>query len=233
MYVGRISRGPFDAWTQTPEGQAVVSKEASRITFALFGKTWAARRRLWRALSAAASDERVVTGIQREVDAFFERLGEAAYAADLPKTAIEFRRLVAVPRIIINTAAHKSMSARLGADRTLIAAGGGEDLRDFLYVELINQIDVAIAKAQPSPKRPLAAGDEWIAVGTNAEFVWQTPFRGPAWPGHYFVFELSREKMTRSIRKAIAARIPDLESSASALSRLQRIEVMRRAGTAA
>jgi hypothetical protein len=233
LYVGAISRGPFEQWAQSVEGQAAVNRACGRVKFALFGKARVARRRLWAALTEAVGEERFGLGIQREIDAYFERIGEAAYAVGLPGTVIELRRLVAVPRIIINTAAHKSMSARLGSELRFMALEEGDDLREFFYLELIRQIEVAIAKAQPSAKRPLAAGETWVSVGLNGEFVWQVPFRGPGWPGHHYVLELTRQPVTRGTRKAVAAAVPTLDSSISSLPRLERIEIVRRAGKAA
>ena len=233
MYAGRVSRGPFMAWAQSPQGRAVVTETAARVRFALFSRARVAQRRLWRALSAAARDERVVAVIQREIDAYFERVGELAYGDGLPRTSIELHRLVVVPCVMINGAASRSIATRLGAQPVISSLEGGDELRDFFFLGLIQEIEAAIARAQPSPKRPPPAGETWISVGLNREFVWRVPFQGPAWAGHHYVFELTRQPIRRSTRKAVAEKIRNFEASLPSLSRLERSEILRRAASAA
>src|SRR5439155_6982087 len=97
-YVGRISRGPFDAWTATPEGSAAIAAAAAHVRFSLLGKHRAARSRLWRELANAATDESVATAIQDEADRYLARLNQLAYAEGLPRVAVNLYRLVVVPR---------------------------------------------------------------------------------------------------------------------------------------
>jgi hypothetical protein len=103
---------------------------------------------------------------------------------------------------MVNGAAHQSMATRLGKESKIAALAGGDELREFLYLGLIREIEEAILRAQPSPKRPLPAGDGWVSVGLNREFVWRVPFREPPWAGHLYVFELTRQPVTRSTRRS-------------------------------
>jgi hypothetical protein len=232
-YTGRLSRASFAEWAQSPPGSAVVAKEASRVRFALFGRAWAARRRLWSALSAAARDEHVGAIIQREIDAYFRRIGELAYGDGLPRAGIDLHRFVVVPRVMVNGAAYRSIATKLSAESRIRSVPGGDDPRDFLYLGLIREIEAAILRAQPSPKRPLTAGDSWVTVGLNHELVWRVPFREPPWAGHFYVFELTRQAVTRSTRKALAEKMATFEASLPSLSRLDRSEILRRAASAA
>jgi hypothetical protein len=233
MYSGRISRGPFMEWAQSRQGRAVVTAAAARVRFAFFGRARVAQRCLWRALSSAARDERVVAFIQREIDAYFERLGELAYGDGLPRANIDLHRLVVVPRVLVNGAAYRSLATKLCSLPAIRSLEGGEELRDFLFLGLIQEIEAAISRVQPSPKHPLAAGETWTCVGVNLEFAWHVPFQGPAWAGHHYVFELTRQPITRATRKALAEKIPGFEGSLPSLSRMERSDILRRATTAA
>ena len=76
----------------------------------------------------------------------------------------------------------------------------------------------------------MPAGDGWIVVGVDEEFQWQVPFDGPAWPGHYFVLELTRRPLTRAVNKAVAETLAHLQQSLPMLTPVNRAEIMRRAG---
>jgi hypothetical protein len=233
MYAGRVSHRPFMAWTQSPQGQSVVTETAARVRFAPFGRAWVARRRLWRALLAAARDERVVLAIQREIDAYFERAGELAYSDGLPVASIELHRLVVVPCVMINGEAHRSMAARLSSVSTISSLEGGDELREFFFLGLIQEIETAIAAAQPSPKTSLQAGKTWTTVGLNRDLVWHVPFQGPAWAGHHYILELTRQPITRATRKVVAEKIRSFEASLPSLSHIERSAILRRAARAA
>src|SRR5205823_26940 len=101
-----------------------------------------------------------------------------------------------------------------------------------LFLALIREMHAAVARAGPSPKNPLAAGADWMSVGLNAAYVWRLPLNAPAWAGHHYVLELTREPVTRAVRKAVAARIEDFETSLASLSKLERLEIIRRASAA-
>jgi len=228
-YTGRIARAPFVAWLATSEGRATVDAAASRGRFALFARARAARR-LWRRLAAAARDRDVVVTIQSEMDAYLGRLREFAYAGGLPRLSVDLHRIVVVPRVLINGAAYGAIARRLRSERAFASVDGGDALRDFFVRTLIDQLDAAIAATTPSPKRPLVVARDWMSVGLDGAFAWRVPLvNEPPWDGHHYVLELTREPVTRGLRKAVAAAVQRIEASLPSLSRLERNEILRRA----
>lgn len=230
VYAGRITRAPFVAWTQTEEGRAAVKQVAARIRFSLLGKTRAAIRRLWRQLADAADDPGVVEAIELEVEAYLQRLGELVFAEGLPRGGVDLRRLIVIPTVLLNGAACTALSTRLRQQPAFASLEGGDGLREFFITTLICEMEAAVARARPSPSDPLTAHADWVTVGLNASFVWRVPvFQAPPWNGHHYVLELTRDPITRAVRKAVAARIDSFEASLPALSRAARNEVLRRA----
>lgn len=227
-YAG-MTRPPFMAWANTQRGRAVVAAVAREIRFAMFGKERAARSRLWRGLVAATRTEPIAAMIRAEAAAYLGRLSQLAYADGLPRSGVNLHRLVIVPHVLINGAAYRSMSATLGTQPALASLEGGEALRDFLFLTLIREMHAAVARAAPSPARPLGGGADWISVGLDDRFVWRVPLGAPAWAGHHYVLELTREPVTRALRKAVAERIHAVEAALSSLSKLERHEIVRRA----
>ena len=67
------------------------------------------------------------------------------------------------------------------------------------------------------------------SVGLNSDFVWRVPFNAPTWAGHHYVLELTRDPITRGLRKAVAERIQGFEQSLATLSRIERNDILRRA----
>jgi hypothetical protein len=228
-YAGRITRAPLVEWLATPEGQGTVDTVASRLRLRFLARQRAARR-LWRQLAGAARDPEVVATVQSEIDAYLGRLQEFAYAEGLPRVSVDLHRIVVVPRVLLNAAAYGAIARRLRSVRAFTALEGGEGLRGFFVQTLIRDLDAAIARATPSPKRPLAAGADWISVGLDAAFVWRVPLLNePPWDGHHYLLELTRDPLTRKLRKAVAEAVQRLESSLPALTRVDRNEILRRA----
>jgi hypothetical protein len=228
-YTGRIARAPFVAWLATPEGRATLDAAVSRGRFAFFARARASRR-LWRRLAAMARDPDVIVTIQSEVDAYPARLRELAYAQGLPRLSVDLHRIVVVPRVLINGAAYSGIARRLRSQRAFASLDGGDALRDFFIRTLIDDLDGAIAATMPSPKRPLAVGRDWISVGLDGAFVWRLPLvNEPPWDGHHYVLELTRDPITRAVRKAVVAAVARIEASLPALSRVERNEILRRA----
>jgi hypothetical protein len=228
-YAGRITRAPFVAWLATPEGRATLDEAASRLRVAMFARTRAARG-LWRRLAAAARDPDLIVAIQSELDGYLGRMQEFAYAEGLPRASVDLHRLVLVPRVLINGAAYVAIARRLRSVRAFAALDGGDAVRDFFVVTIIHHLDAAIAGVTPSPKRPLAVGKEWISVGLEGAFVWRLPLLNePPWDGHHYVLELTREPITRAVRKAVVAAVGRIEASLPSLSRSERNEILRRA----
>jgi hypothetical protein len=224
-----MPRAAFNAWTVSPNGQAAVARVASDIRFALFGKAHTARRRLWRGLLSGVRDTRVAAAIEAEVDTYLRRLGQLAYADGLPRVTVELRRLVVIPHALLNGAAYHSLSLKAGALPALAAIEQSAALRDLLFLTVVHECSDGVARLKPSPKRPLSAGAGWTSVGVNHSFVWRDFYNAPTWPGHHYVLEVTREPITRRVRKAAADAIAALETELSTLSVVERLEILRRA----
>jgi hypothetical protein len=227
LYTGRISRAPFARWAATEQGQDAVGEVAATIRFALFGRQRAARRRLWRALTAAARDERVVATIRAEAQRYLKHLGDLAYADGLPRDTVMLRRLVAVPTVLLNGNAYGSLDSRLASHP---AFSGIDSLRQFFVLKLVEDLEAGAAQACPSIKAPVPAGRGWVVVGRNPTFDWRLPILNePVWAGHHYVLELTREPITRAVRKAAAASMTAMEKALPTLARLERNDILRRA----
>jgi hypothetical protein len=228
-YSGWISRAPFNAWTKTPEGKAAIAAAADRLRLKWLAHT-RAERRLWRQLASMARQRAVVVSIQSEADTYPARLQEFAYADGLPRVGIELHRLVVVPRVLVNGAAYGAIARRLHAVPAFATLEGGDALREFFLLTVVQDLDAAVSSARPSPKRPVAAGQDWVSVGLNHKFVWRVPLlKDPPWDGHHYVLELTRDPITRALRKAVAAAIEQIDSALPGLSRSERNEILKRA----
>ena len=228
-YGGRIARAPFVAWLETPEGRATLDEASARIRLPFLARTRAARG-LWRRLAAAARDPAVIATIRSEMDGYPGRIQELAYADGLPRVGVDLHRLVVVPRVLVNGAAYGALARRLRAVHAFASLEGGEPLRDFFVGTLVSHADAAIAAATPSPKRPVTVGNDWISVGVDGAFVWRLPLLNePPWDGHHYVLELTRDPITRAVRKGVAAAVGRIEASLTKLSRVDRNEILRRA----
>jgi hypothetical protein len=227
-YTGRISRAPLGAWLASPGGRATLDEAASHLRFGFLARSRAARG-LWRRLAAAARDAAVIATIQSELDAYPGRLQELAYADGLPRVSVDLHRIVLVPRVLINGAAYGALAGRLRSEPAFSSLDS-EALRGFFVATLIQHLDEAIAATMPSPKHPIALGKEWTSVGVDGAFVWRLPLLNePPWDGHHYVMELTRDPITRAVRKAVADAVARIEASLPPLSRLARTEILRRA----
>jgi hypothetical protein len=230
VYTGQIGRAPFARWTDTPQGLAAVNQAASTISFALFGKARAARGRLWRGLSAAARDEGVVRLVNGEVQGYLKHLGDLAYSDGLPRETVMLRRLVVVPKVLLNGNAYGAIETHLCRHHAFSAIEGGDSLRQFFVLTLVAGLDQAMLREQPSIKNPFPAGRGWVIVARNADFEWRVPVLDePVWAGHYYMLELTREPIGRSVRKAVATTVESMERTLPSLARMQRNEILRRA----
>ena len=132
--------------------------------------------------------------------------------------------------MLINGAAYGAIAKRLHSERAFASLEGGDAVRDFFVATLIDHLDGAIAGVMPSPKRPLAAGTDWMSVGMESAFVWRLPLlNAPPWAGHHYVLEVTRDPITRAVRKKVIAAVERIEASLPSLSRLERNEILRRA----
>jgi hypothetical protein len=230
-YTGKIDRATFATWADSFDGRRILERLAAHERLALFGKVRAARRRLWRQLVRAVRAEAVAVTVQRELDAYLPRLETLVYAPDLPCITVELRRLVVVPRLLLNAAMYRELDRGL-VDPVFRGEGAGPLLRDWFVLTVIASLEAAVAGARPSPSRALPASADWIMVGVNDRFEWRVPFGGHAWPGHYHVLELRRISITRATRKAARDAIQDLEDGLPSLSGLHRDAILRSAGEA-
>jgi hypothetical protein len=227
-YRGRITREPFNRWTATTEGTAAVARVAAGIRFSLFGRSHAARTRMWRAIEAASRVEPLATAITAEAARYMEILAGLSYADALPRVHLTLHRLVLVPRTLSAGRARTALFGRLDASPAL--AGLDEATRAFFLDQLVVEMDAAIQKSSPSPKRPVQAHEGWVCVGISKGLVWGDPlWSGPDGTGHLFMYELPRTGLPRRERKALEAAIAEMAGSVSALSRQERIDLVRAA----
>ncbi len=227
-YRGRITRDPFTKWTATKDGLEAVARVARDTRFSLLGRSRRARRRIWRALEAASRVESLATAIGVEATRYMQLLASLSYADALPRAHIALHRLVLTPRAMIAGRAQAGVFERLAQAPAL--CGLDEAVRAFLLKQLVIEIDAALQKASPSPRRPVQAHDEWACVGVSTGMVWVDPmWAGPDGTGHVFMYEFPREGLRRRGRKALEAAIEQMAASVSSLSRAERVTLIRSA----
>ena len=225
-YRGRITREPFMRWTETKEGTAAIARVAAGIRFSLFGRSRAARRRIWRALEDASRVESLVAAIRTEAARYMEVLASLSYSDTLPRVHIALHRMVLVPRALIAGRARTQLFERLGEAPAL--AGLDVSARIFFLEQLVKEMDAALQIGSPSPRRPIHAHDEWACVGVSKGLVWVDPlWAGADGTGHVFMCELPRAGLSRRDRKAVEAAIAGMAASVSSLSARQRIAMVR------
>jgi len=225
-YRGRITREPFMRWTETKEGTAAIARVAAGIRFSLFGRSRAARRRIWRALEDASRVESLVAAVRTEAARYMEVLASLSYSDALPRVHIALHRLVLVPRALIAGRARTQLFERLGEAPAL--AGRDEAARNFFLEQLVKEMDAALQIGSPSPRRPIHAHDEWACVGVSKGLVWVDPlWAGADGTGHVFMCELPHAGLSRRDRKAVEAAIAGMAASVSSLSARQRIAMVR------
>jgi len=227
-YQGRITREPFKRWAATKEGTEAIGRVAAGLRFSLFGRTRAARRRLWRALHEASCARSVTAAIAAEAPRYMQVVGKLAYSDGLPRLNIALHRLVLVPRAMIAGHARVALFKRLGEVPELAALD--ESVRLFFFDQIVIEMDAALQKASPSPRDPVQAQDEWACVGISKDVEWADPlWSGPDGVGHVFMFEFPRAGLSRRDRKAIEASIREMAESVTSLSKIQRYAMVRTA----
>ena len=179
VYRGRITRDAFTLWTATTEGAEAIERTASGIRFTLVGRHRTARRRLWRALEAAAREDAVATAIRAEAEHYMAVLASLSYSA-LPRAHVALRRVVLVPRAMIAGRARSELYARLGAAPSL--GHLADAVRVFFLDQLLTEMDAAIQQASPSPRHPVHAPDEWTCIGVEKGLVGWTRSAGRKGP---------------------------------------------------
>ena len=220
-FTGTLTREPYAAWVATAEGARAIDAVATTIGFRLFGRKRAARSRIWREMAAAATSDEGRSALQAAADLYAGTISTLAYAQGLPRTTIELRRLVLVPRALVAGRARTAVTARLMQCRVFAERPPAE--REFLFETALTQIDAAIRAARPSVQRPVRAADEWVCVGADTRFAWVDQYwSGPGWSGHWFVYELPRQSLSRATRKALDRGVDQLNAGLGTLSRERR-----------
>ena len=228
-YTGRIARDAFAVWAESPEGVTAIDRVAAHVGFAFFGKTYSAQQQIWRQLTRTARAKSVAAAVQREVDAALARLDTFVFADALPSCTVDLRRLIVVPRLFVNGEAYRRIQHAFDIQPAVRGLKGGEALRRWFVTTVIDSLATAVASMHPSPRHPVPVGEGWTIVGIDREFEWHVPFTGPAWPGHYYILEMTRRPFTRAVRKDVGEAIGQLQKTVAGLSHADRAEILRRA----
>jgi len=217
-------------WTAS-EGSRVVKALAAQRRFSLFGAERAVVRQLWKELRQAAETMPLADMIAREAAAYVRRFARLAEeCTSLPRSFPNLRRLVAVPRVLCYAETLEGVFERFGAASELVALRGGQPFREFFYRELVAQLDAALLAASPTLRRPVVARNEWLVVGADVAFEWAVPLKsGPAWHGHYFLYESPPGGLTWKTRREMKKVCETLHAEILNLTREQRNEIVRAA----
>lgn len=230
-YRGRVTRQPFAEWAATPDGQSAIAAAGAQLGFCLFGRARTARRRMWRDLRSVAGSDAVRAVLAAEPDRYLAVWTEVAYAPALPRLSVSLRRVVVVPRTMIAARALSALSARLM--RISDYAALDAPVRAFFAEHVIREMDAAIRRASPSPKRPVAAPERWACVAVDERFTWVDPlWSGRDWQGHVTMSEMPVERLSRRERRELAEAVDRLQRSLSELSVVQRDGTVRSAAAA-
>ena len=227
-YRGRVRRAPFVAWTVTPEGQAAIDAEAKKIRFSLIGRSRAAKRRLWRALDSVVAEQSVQKVLHAEPDHYLSVWASLAYAPALPRVQVNLRRLVAVPRTMIAARALSGLTARMLAKPAFAALDA--PLRSFFCSQVIAEMDAALRRANPSPRRPARSKEAWACIALDDRFAWVDPlWSGREWQGHVLLYEMPEAGMSRRERRELETASEKLQASIAGMSFVHRDATVRSA----
>jgi hypothetical protein len=217
----------FEEWA-ADAGRPLVDELEAKRRFSLFGKRRAVKRALWRELRAAAQREDVARAVQEGADDFVRLIGWlAAHVHVLPRTRT-LRRIVIVPRALVNGQALELFVARLSEFDAIRAFAGGPLLRDFLCVQYVEQLDAAIHRQRPSIRRAIPSYEEWATIGEEREFVWRVPiFRAPEWRGHYYVCEIPPTGLRWADRRKLRGYVEEASAELQGLSRAEREDMLQ------
>ena len=228
-YAG-VTRAPFTAWTTTARGSATLAAARRQVRFGVFGRDRAARSRLWGEVRTILGDTRLQTIITEQARLYHSLLAGFAFVEALPRTTVDLRRLVVVPRALVNVRSHTMLAERLASLHLETATNGGDALRDFLVMTLVDEMDRAFVASRPTTRRPVPAADEWASVGVDVEFVWVKPcWEGPIWGGHHYLYEQPRGGLTWRERRRIDAAVRQIRAALSSCTRAERQEALQSA----
>ena len=227
-YRGRINKQPFTEWCASNEGAAAIARAGKSIRFSLLGRTRAARRRLWRALETASRGQGFAAMVAGEGQRFAQAMADACYADALPRVHVAVGRLVLVPRALVDGKVRAAIFARLLHAPAL--SGIDEAVQTFVLERLVIEMDAALMKASPAPRRPVLAAEGWCCMGVRLGTVWADPiWAGTYHAGHLFMYELRDRQLTRRDYKALDAAIEHMSGTVSTLSRTARDAMLRAA----
>jgi len=220
-YSGTLTREPYATWVATKPGSEAIDAVAKGIGFRLFGRKRAARKRVWRELSSAARTDDGKSALQAAADLYVKAISTLAYAQGLPRSTVELRRLVFVPRTLVAGRARTAVTARIGQSPAFADRPAAE--REFLIETTLQEIDTAMRTARPTVQRPVVSADGWVCIGADVRFAWVDQYwSGPGWSGHWIVYELPREPLSRAGRKALERAIEQLNAGLGHLSKERR-----------
>lgn len=227
-YRGRITGQPFTEWCATREGNDAIARVAKTVRFSLVGRARSAKGRLWRALDTASRSDEFAAMAAVECTHFARVMADVCYADALPRVHVALGRLVLVPRALVNTRARAGVFARLMQSAALTTVD--EAVRAFFLEQLVIEMDAALTKASPVPRRPVDAAEGWACIGVRLGTVWADPlWAGPHHAGHLFMYELRERKLARREYNAIDAGIAQMTGTVATLSRTARDAMLRAA----
>ena len=218
---GRITKQLVSEWLTSEDGTAAVEAAASEIRFALFGRIRAARRRMRRELWQAIDAPAVHASITAECAPYLAAWAELAYTPSLPRVTIALHRLVIVPRTMIlarTVVSRDEPPRRVSGDRDC-----PDPFKAFFARRVLCEMDAAIRRAAPSPKRPVHVHESWACVALDSDFTWIDPmWSGPEWRGHVMLFEMPSTPVQRRHRRELEVAIARFAQTLPTLSREQR-----------
>jgi len=157
-----------------------------------------------------------------------QAMADVCYADALPRAYIALGRLVLAPRALVMGRVRASVFARLQQVPAL--SDLDEAVRTFLLDQLVVEMDAALRKASPEPRRPVFANDGWACVGVRLSTLWVDPlWAGPYGAGHLFMYELPARGLSRREYKTLDAAVEKISTDVSTLSRTARDAMLRAA----
>ena len=182
---------------------------------------------MWRELALMAREAPFHAAMEVQAKQFATAMVDVSHASGLPRRTIALHRLVVVPRALVAGRMRAALQRRVGSE-----AFGALDphVRAFLLEQLVADLDAAVAAHRPSTSRPVLTDATWECVGHRADYQWVDPiFTGPGWGGHFLMFELPAQGVSRRDRQDLERAVHDVEESLANLSRQERDAIIQTA----
>jgi hypothetical protein len=223
---GRVTGEPVAGWLATRDGSEAVRAAADRIRFSILGRSRSAHRRLRRELQTALTSPAAHATFAAVGDGFLKGWTALAYAPALPRATVALRRLVLVPRTLVQGRMLTPIAMQVAACPAL--APLPDPFKMFLARWMLDDMNRAIGRAAPSPDRPVHAYDAWACVALDDEFTWIDPlWAGAEWRGHTMLFEMPDGGLRRRDRQELHAAIERVRAALPNLSRQHRDSLLR------